>query len=87
MKYWNIGGTMNQKITIVSYDDWIVLYVDGIAIYQDHNLDVDDFVKILSNYGVAINFERKYLTDQGCKKLQETGYFPNNLNELELEEN
>lgn len=64
-----------QKVTLVKADDWIALYVDGRIKCQNHRLKEKDVLEAL-----GINFEVIE-----CKDLEYRGLFPNNLENLTIE--
>jgi len=76
------------KITIVSNgDDWEGLYVNGKCIVQDHRISrmdlIEEILKVVDKGSISV--EECYLTDEYIEKAYNTGCFPDNLSEMELE--
>ncbi len=59
---------MNKKLSILTFDDWQALYVDGKLIDQGHSLNIESSLKAL-----GFDVEEKYYSNSQVKDLDHFG--------------
>ena len=69
----------NRQITLAKCDDWEGLYIDGEMKYQNHKVRISDFCE-------ALGIELKEVWAD-CEAAYEMGSFPDNLEELVIDDN
>lgn len=65
-----------MKITLVSCDDWVAIYIDGKLKTQNHRLSPDE---VLSAIGVEFDHE------EACEYACRVGQLPKDLSEVEFD--
>lgn len=69
------------KFSIMEFDDWSVLYVDGKVQHQGHS--VDECLRELAKLSPEIDYRYIDYDDPLAEVLERTGYFPETLAEAE----
>ena len=73
---------MNNKLLFLKTDDRTALYINDELVKQGY-ISFEQFVEILNNNGLNINFESKWLTLGGCNYIENNkNKFPDNLKDL-----
>jgi len=64
-----------MKITIINGDDWKGLYIDGKLVFENHQLEVDDFCQHCNIEAEFIEPDEQWFE----QRLIEGSYLPENL--------
>lgn len=74
-----------HDIKLVSIEDgYEGLYVDGKLVYQNHYINVGEFVCFLQSRGLLsdIQFDDPFLTEESDAKVKDAGGFPEDFSDL-----
>lgn len=72
-----------MKLIIISSDDWEAIYLDDECIFQDHEMERMEFVKLLESYGLkSTDIFEFWAEDEDDEIASRCGYFPDKLSEL-----
>lgn len=77
-----------MKAVLVKADDWQGVFIDGELSYEGHEINFRDLKEICKHNKLNISdIEEKWVTDDYYDRyLSRYGSFPNNLSEVELQE-
>lgn len=69
---------MQKNFTLVSYDDWQALYLNGNVVTQDHQVRTDELIESLKD-GYDTFEEHFY---ENNEYMEEEGQFPDKLKDI-----
>ncbi|EGL19835.1 MULTISPECIES: hypothetical protein [unclassified Paenibacillus] len=70
-----------NKLTLISADDWEGLYYDGMLIFEEHELQKEELVKFMRSVG-TLNVDFKSLNYLGLRWIREVGSLPGDISEI-----
>ncbi len=74
-----------MDITLAISNDWQALYIDGKIALQKSILTVGEVMDlVVLKGGKVTSYDEKYCSNSYIKILEQDGYFPNSLNEVEF---
>lgn len=74
------------EVYLVGTDDgWDGIYINGVAVYQDHHISIRDFMAVLAEHNVlkGVVFKSGFVAGREAnEEVQANGALPNNLAEI-----
>lgn len=81
---WSLKKNLDNLVLVSNGDDWEALYVNGKKVFSHHKVGIDQ----VSLWSARLQMEIiiKHCTEKYNDIVQDIGDFPDNLNEIEIEQ-